>query len=994
MKYCITLFLIICFTFSAGSQNYNRLLFYGIQQGLSQNSVHAIYRDSEDILWIGTQDGLNVFDGKIFTVYKPQEGDTNSISDQFITGIKEDKAGNIWVGTRNGLNYFNRQDRSIKRIYADSREKEIFQADYTYFQVQQDNKLLVARREKLFVIDPVKGVELNITSRATLTLNWFLSDNYQVWALGSDGFIYYARDIRSKKIKRIAKALQPLATGWSDYDATVMGDEIYVYKKIGITEVLIYNARDFELSGKILLPGKFDHLLVEDGKHIIASAATGIFITGLNEKGKWYFRDKNAMNKLPGSNILTTFLDKDDNLWIGTAGHGFCISNPSFNNFTFIASGNMQEGINCITAVNDQYYAGTYSGLNKIVFTNGEPYFLPVLKDKYITALATDHKQRVWAAVKNEGFYLFDKHEKLISKIPYPNFKPGMEVMHMKPDHQGRMMISTTLGFLMQQGNDNNFIQFSETSAQYPISGDYVLNAFQDKEGRIYVANNNGLDVFSSDLHPLISYSSEDIYSSFLKRTIITSVTQDASGAIWIATLSRGVYKWHNNKYTHYSINQGLISDVVYSVVCDVNNRIWAVTSSGVNILNNDENRFSLLTSFDGIPKMTFDFGAVYTNDNKIFLGSSEGLLICEAGNIKTNDPIFEAYVSGVSINGKSFPISQKGLSLVPDDKLIEFKLGASPAFYTGNVLYQYRLQGHQEEWASLKGDLQSILYNGLPYGNLKLQVRAANAVSKLAAAPVYELQINSEPPFVKSTFFKVLAGAASIALMFIAFGIYNKRKLNRQLQQIRVENELQKERTRIGRDLHDNIGAYTSAMLAGLNRITLHDDKQQSQMASIKEYGSNIMNFLRETIWMLNERKLTVIAFTDRIKNYMLRIAKNYPEIDFRFHENISHDKTLQPAIMLNLFRILQEALQNACKHASARTIEVTINSNALLSIYITDDGTGFDPTLVKDPSGLINMRERANEIGFTTTILSEPGKSVIIVNQNTADAALEQLN
>ena len=274
------------------------------------------------------------------------------------------------------------------------------------------------------------------------------------------------------------------------------------------------------------------------------------------------------------------------------------------------------------------------------------------------------------------------------------------------------------------------------------------------------------------------------------------------------------------------------------------------------------------------------------------------------------------------------------------------------------------------------------------------MQVRAAGSANNLENAPVYSIVIKSRPPFWKTTAF-VMAAALLLVLLFLLFVLlHNRKKYKEQLRKMALEKELQSERTRIGRDLHDNIGTYASALIAGLNRIRPADDEQTKHIRDLTEYGAGIMGFLRETIWLLNTETLTITAFADRFKNYTLRIAKNYPGIDFRFSEHIITEKTLPPAQMLNLFRILQEALQNACTHSRATVIVISVNSNDQLYFEVRDNGRGFNKTEKPGHYGLGNMKARAAEAGFKFSMESNEAGTEVRVSENTADAALAKLS
>ena len=133
LRYILGIFVLLINFKTVEAQDQQRFLVYDVKNGLSQNSVHAITRDKDGLVWIGTQDGLNSFDGSQFTSYKHNAEDSTSISDQFVLAIKEDAIGNLWVGTRNGLNYFNKRTKKFKRIYIEKIEQHLFQSHYDFF---------------------------------------------------------------------------------------------------------------------------------------------------------------------------------------------------------------------------------------------------------------------------------------------------------------------------------------------------------------------------------------------------------------------------------------------------------------------------------------------------------------------------------------------------------------------------------------------------------------------------------------------------------------------------------------------------------------------------------------------------------------------------------------------------------------------------------------------------------------------------------------------
>ena len=190
-------------------------------------------------------------------------------------------------------------------------------------------------------------------------------------------------------------------------------------------------------------------------------------------------------------------------------------------------------------------------------------------------------------------------------------------------------------------------------------------------------------------------------------------------------------------------------------------------------------------------------------------------------------------------------------------------------------------------------------------------------------------------------------------------------------------------ERKRISRDLHDNIGAYATVLMANTEQFKKHafgHDVQQSA-EKISENARNIIGSLQETIWVLNNDANSLTDFYDRFKLYAKKVLQNFPEIEIRYNEQLNNDITLSPEEALNIFRIMQEALQNALKHAKPQHITVSVSADKAVYISLKDDGKGFSIDNAQSGHGLFNMKLRAKEAGYTLNINSgENGTEVAL--------------
>jgi signal transduction histidine kinase/tetratricopeptide (TPR) repeat protein len=230
--------------------------------------------------------------------------------------------------------------------------------------------------------------------------------------------------------------------------------------------------------------------------------------------------------------------------------------------------------------------------------------------------------------------------------------------------------------------------------------------------------------------------------------------------------------------------------------------------------------------------------------------------------------------------------------------------------------------------------------------------------------------------------------GGIIFALVFTNYRRRQQQKMQAALQlekknaaQSIIEAEEQ-ERRRIAADLHDNIGAYASAIRADVEKITVNKATENiPALQNLQQHSHEIITSLRDTIWVLNKENITITGISDRVKNYINKLQPSYNDINIVVVECIDKDVRISSKQALNIFRIIQEAVHNALKHSRAKNISVFIESNKSLTITISDDGVGIKIT---NPAGngLINMRSRAEESGLQlTTSSNEQAGTVVTV-------------
>lgn len=285
-------------------------------------------------------------------------------------------------------------------------------------------------------------------------------------------------------------------------------------------------------------------------------------------------------------------------------------------------------------------------------------------------------------------------------------------------------------------------------------------------------------------------------------------------------------------------------------------------------------------------------------------------------------------------------------------------------------------------------GDYKEAYLTQTEILNLEIEKHAQNQKKEIAESEakfkVAELKIKQELAETQAKQTKrnyITVFLMLILLVVFCIVLFYQKKISEKEQALNIKSiqavyeAEEKERTRIAKDLHDNMGAYATSMLAQIDVLEgssteLLDDK----LKDLRDDAEYIMATLRETIWILKTKNITANQLFDLLKTYTNKHLVKHLNVSVVYQEDISTGKLLSPTVSLNLYRIIQEIVQNIIKHANATQIIFKLTSFNKVEIEITDNGVGFDYKSLQRKSGLDNIEYRANEINYQIDIISEP--------------------
>ncbi len=353
----------------------------------------------------------------------------------------------------------------------------------------------------------------------------------------------------------------------------------------------------------------------------------------------------------------------------------------------------------------------------------------------------------------------------------------------------------------------------------------------------------------------------------------------------------------------------------------------------------------------------------------------------------KLNDPFYTVYdMSSLASYYAQNKQTDKGIALCKEGIELAKKNGLSSQLLMiyRSLSENYRAAGKIAEYSTTLELIISIKdsFNNLNSSKLLAGMQSASEARKKEKT-ITEQKLNLTIKnywLFGSALFTLMAGI----IVWLGFKNYSrKQQLKLELalaeekriasQSIMVAEE--QERKRIAADLHDNIGAYASAIRADVENLAGKRFESNSQsLLNLQQHSQEIINSLRDTIWVLNKDHITITGISDRIKNYVSKLQPTYGHIQFHITEEIINDVRISSQHALNIFRIVQEAIHNAVKHSGARNINISINSHEVILLNINDDGKGMEEINNTEGNGLLNMQARAREMGMLLSIASKP--------------------
>ncbi len=1015
------------------------------EQGLSQNTVHSILQDKRGFMWFATEDGLDRYDGYNFKVYKNNPQVSTSISDNFIWTIYQDKTGILWVGTNNGgLSRYDESTDSFisyKNNPADTNSltfnnvRTIMEDRFGNLWVGTENGLdKFNKKNGTFTHYKHDHNDANSISN-NVVLSLFEDMDGNLW-IGSDGGL--------DKYDRDNDRFINYSTINNKFENTVVLS-IYQDKNKNLWVGTVNGLFSMDLSTNkfnkyILNPSeskngnsnRVNAVIEDDENKIWAGAGDGLYKFDTS-KNTFLKITPGVSNKdiLINNNILSLFKDKSGLIWIGTAEDGLVkldregLNIRQYKHDLFDEQSLRHNTVRSIfQEKNGTLWVGTLGGgLNRLK-KNGKHFFVYrnnpkdkfSISDNSISAINKDKFGYLWIGTWSGGLNrsINPINPKRLDDIKFLNFKKSYSsgnsgstniIQAIYEDSDGQLWIGTGIGLDVYDRQNNKFINFSEDpSNPNTISSNKVQSCLiEDNFGNLWIGTWNGLNRLSSKYRKnilKINYNDVKFESFFmtpnnnlsLSDNRVISVYKDTEGNLWFGTYGGGVNKLtveeqnsKTPKFKRYNVDDGLNSNIIYSIQGDDRGNIWMSSDNGLSMLNPKDNTVRNYDTNDGLEGNQFFWGASFKGNNgRLFFGGTKGFYVLNADKVRTNRHIpnivitdFQVFNKPLKINEKGSPLN-KSIIITDEIKLsskenvfsIEF---ASLDFVSPKKnFYAYKMEGFDEDWI-YSGNRRFVTYTNLDPGNYVFRVKGSNNDGVWNEKGT-SLKIIITPPFWKTWW-------------FIAFATLLIGGLVASIIFLRIRNLFRIERikTKIAADLHDNIGS----SLTGISilsevistKIKTDDNDVKHSLKTISENSRKLIDDLSDIVWLVNPKRESLYDLILRLRDTYAELL-TYTSISFKSENIKSLEKvTLSMENRQNLYLIFKEAINNSITHSNCTEIilDASIKGKKLI-MSVKDNGNGFDESDVSKGNGLKNMKKRAEDIGGSLEITENKDGGTVV--------------
>ena len=867
-----------------------------IEDGLSQSTVETIYQDSKGYIWIGTNDGLDRYNGYEFKHYKHDKYDKNSIANNYIVDIIEDKNGYIWVSTIGGLSRINPDKDEIKNYYSKEDSGNLSNSNLWQILCTKDNRLIASTIDGLNVYDKNKDKFTRILYKEGELPSQYIYSleediNGHIWVGTDNGLVELDKDLNIVK----------------SYHDTIGDSDVY-------------NVYD-DSKGNIW----------------VCTLDNGLFKINLDDKSVENYKNNNSKISIPSNNVRDIISDSEGKLWIATD-KGLCTFDYereefiTYNKKSYQSNSLIDDEIFCLLKDSSGLiWIGTYSGISRFnpnsSFTHfkSDPYDNNSISGNVIHGIYEDDDKTLWIGTNesgvniingesikhlnkensnivsdlieditgfknyifigtNEGLSVLVKNDKTAKNYTITNYTtkdglPSNKIRSLFIDSKGYLWIGTNKGLAILDTNNNKIIDITYILDEMGVSDKFIRAVYEDSKGNYYIGCflEGGLIKINPNTKEYKIYKNIENDDSSISNNSIRYINEDLYGNILVGT-SHGIniLNLSTDKFNHYTEKDGLINNTIYGILVDKNNGIWMSTNAGISKLSTEDATFKNFTITDGLQSNEFNGRACFkSKDGNMYFGGINGFNVFNSQDIELSTFEPKVIFDNFEINGTN----KKDISNIKfksNENNIKINFFTNDYKNTKTTQYYYKLEGLENEWNMTNSN--SLVFANLGSGDYTLKIKTITQHGVMSDESSVHFTIN--PPIWRSNY------AICIYLILIIISIL------RYMHKVNTLDRLVNERTnKLRKEMEKNEQLFKKVLSLEQNKNNYFvnlSHELRTPLNVLSSINQLIKEFTKKDNFITPEKLSYYMGIMDRNCSRLLSLINNL--IDHTKIENNSY--------------------------------------------------------------------------------------------------------
>lgn len=752
--------------------------------GLSQSFIYDVCQDSRGFLVVATGDGLSTYGGHGFKVFKTASG----LAEIGISALYKDSKNKIWLGHfEGGVSYVMPSGRIGKVNFKEPLSAKLIQI----LEISPNNYIFLKKNIGIVLYNSATGTVDNIQDESFAETVSILANRDELFLLKPDGV--YSIKIKNLLAKKYEIEQKIKLKEGTCMQYSVAKDNLLIADNI--LGMLTYRA-DESLSAldtfKLTRPnGSIFTKVISDRFSNIYVSTTDDGFFKINPSSR-LIKTYTVKNGLNSNAIQSLFIDREDNLWVGTYGFGLQQLNNEMYSYRFIKDNEgVRLPINSIVRLNGRNAVATDKGMGYI--NEDKVDFAPnaQLINKKFKNLMFYNNNFIFSTVDGELFKS-DTLFKTVTKIPLFTTNQKLVINSLNSDLKNIYACTSAGLYVIDAAN----FQYTVLNTESGLLHNNVKFVFIDSKKHMWICSQGTPIYYIDNLKDIKMFDNVE----GLKLFNIQTICEDKNKNIWISSLGDGVFKFNGRRFDNFTVADGLKSAYSYGIVSDYKNGIWVTHANAISYKNNNKKNFNRVGGNSDLLQNNFIENSVFYDkkENEIFFGTSEGIVRINTSKQRFNEIEPVLNVLNITINGDRVE-SLKDTVLKYNSYDFSFEFIGVCLSEPLNVKYRYKLklEGAEDNWEIITSETRRLNFPKLKNGDYTFMIYAANNDGLWNSEPI-EYRFKIDKPFWQKWWFIITSICVSGLLIFIGIKLRTKQLIQNQrelehkihLQTIEIRSE------------------------------------------------------------------------------------------------------------------------------------------------------------------------------------------------------------